>query len=593
MLSVPGFILLILPFFPLLLVVDKKKAFTKAVPIIFSARLFLYLILQFWGIFFFWPLIFGELLISFASFFYFRSEISWQNFTSFFSQKKKLIFLGAILIIILQFASMHYFYSGSVISEIGERRASFESFPFPSYSDEWVVVSYINESIEKGSFFRHNPLMPDEMYFSPSIFRIFTSFMSGQVLLSALPTIYSYSIFALIFAVFSVLAFFLWLRSEKITLFSSTLAILFLPYINAGSNVVLFWSLIPFSLGLPFLFLFLAALNQKLYLPALFSFLLASVFYPSFAFVGALLFLVHLLQYPDKKKRKYFFYLVLAGFLAAAFIFIFQWSDREVLFNILREAFYFKDPGFFQPRWPWLMLPIIILPFSLWGIFNFIKEKNYYFLIFLSLVLFFLFFSYFSGYIILFEINRSAALMALLLVFSAAKGFQSFFSFWQKTSFALSLAWQKRLSYLFLLIFFVLSFSYSSREFWRELVMIQDINGRKITYKPTAPISNFLTLEDLEIFSQIKKKQFMASPFKALAIGAATGNYPMHTKGSIVTINFVAYEYFMNVDCSEKDRIAENKNIYYVYTRPFNCPNFVERAKSSEGLRLYEYLPER
>ena len=79
----------------------------------------------------------------------------------------------------------------------------------------------------------------------------------------------------------------------------------------------------------------------------------------------------------------------------------------------------------------------------------------------------------------------------------------------------------------------------------------------------------------------------MSIPWKGLVIGVATENYPLETKESTITNQFVRHSEFVKAECDEKLKIAKEQGIDYVYSWGFNCTGFKEVGKSEENLVLY------
>jgi hypothetical protein len=106
---------------------------------------------------------------------------------------------------------------------------------------------------------------------------------------------------------------------------------------------------------------------------------------------------------------------------------------------------------------------------------------------------------------------------------------------------------------------------------------------------PNLPLNRYLAPDDLTIWQGIIGKNFTAPPWKGLVIGAATGNFPLESKSSTITMSIMPYAKFLSADCTEKAALAERYSISYAYLPAFKCPNFVELGESSERLHLYKY----
>ena len=74
-------------------------------------------------------------------------------------------------------------------------------------------------------------------------------------------------------------------------------------------------------------------------------------------------------------------------------------------------------------------------------------------------------------------------------------------------------------------------------------------------------------------------------------IGSATGNYPLDSKDSTLTVSIVDYAYFINSNCSIKKELALNHKIDFVYSIPFFCEDYFEFVgKSPENMHLYRFI---
>ena len=99
----------------------------------------------------------------------------------------------------------------------------------------------------------------------------------------------------------------------------------------------------------------------------------------------------------------------------------------------------------------------------------------------------------------------------------------------------------------------------------------------------------YLHPDDLLLFKDIKQARFLSIPWKGLVVGVATGNYPLSSKESIVSNNFLNYNEFMAKNCAGKTKLAQKMKVDFVYSHPFLCNNFLERGRSQEGFVLYEF----
>ena len=139
----------------------------------------------------------------------------------------------------------------------------------------------------------------------------------------------------------------------------------------------------------------------------------------------------------------------------------------------------------------------------------------------------------------------------------------------------------------FLFLFLVLSFFYTNYSGWEKITL--KINGSNYSLSPAAPANKYLTADDLELFREISHKRFLSPPWKGLVLGVATDNYPLNTKDSIVSTNFLYYNNFINETCENKASIAKKAHLAYVYSSEFNCDKFNLLGVSQENLYLYKF----
>ena len=142
-----------------------------------------------------------------------------------------------------------------------------------------------------------------------------------------------------------------------------------------------------------------------------------------------------------------------------------------------------------------------------------------------------------------------------------------------------------------LILFIVLSFSYTARENWKGITTPVFHNGeRLVRIVPAPPANRYLVEEDIEIFSKMEGIKFLSPGWKGLVIGFATNNRPVFTKPATLTVHEANYNEFMSSTCAEKVTMAIIKKFDYVYATSFSCNGFTKmNSPSSEGFFLYKF----
>ena len=139
-----------------------------------------------------------------------------------------------------------------------------------------------------------------------------------------------------------------------------------------------------------------------------------------------------------------------------------------------------------------------------------------------------------------------------------------------------------------LILFLVLSFSYTKRDNWQKL-KLYTIDGERV-FNPAAPANNYLHPDDLKLFNGIREKRFLSIPWKGTVIGVATDNYPLETKPGTITNWEAGFSDFINADCEDKIEIVREKEVDYIYSTEVDCAEMELIGTSSEGLNLYKAL---
>ena len=237
---------------------------------------------------------------------------------------------------------------------------------------------------------------------------------------------------------------------------------------------------------------------------------------------------------------------------------------------------------------PLTIISPLILLFSVIGLFVVIKKKLFIILAPVLTGLFLWWFYSLSSFFIVIDYARVVVITSILLVMLSGFGFQ-------ETAKVIMKRYPKivnnKVVFYFKIIaialFIVLSLSYTDNSNWQRLVL--KISNSDLVLLPAPPATNYLQNNDIFLFKEISGTRFLSHPWKGLVVGAATNNYPLNTKDSIVSTKFLYYNDFMNKSCDGKRLDAEKNKIQYIYSYQFNCDGFNDIGVSSENFYLYKF----
>lgn len=504
--------------------------------------------------------------------------------------------LLAALIVFFELFSVHYLYTGLIASFTGHKNVVNNSYHYPYFSDEWVGIAFTKYSINENNLPIMHPMLGNGQYLFPNIFVAFFSALSEIFLLLNLDPLLAYPIIALFSGMLVCLFAYLFLRSLGVDKFFALLAFLSIPLITNSGNLPGIWFLFPFIGGSIFFLASLIALSLKQEKLAILGGFLCLLIYPPLAVMVAPAFIAWFLfkkGAPLKKYLNIFLAMIIPVILAFVFIFIFQKGNWGSLISFFKVSIIrLNNEGCIPARGIWNIVPVILLPFSVVGLFYFYKERLFYFLAPTLIALAYWVVYVYCPYFLIIDYARIAAIASYLLVIASAYGFsQTFDWFSLKYSFLKKREVRLSLEIIILSLFLIISFSYTQRTNWTKIVL-QYHTPFGILKHPTNPPANmYLHEDDLSLFKDIHKKRFLSPDWKGLVIGASTGNFPLESKPSIVTNFVMHYNEFMLMDCEEKEFVATKMEIDYVYSLSFDCNSFKYIGKSREGLYLYKFQP--
>lgn len=593
---------LVLLFFPLSLVLrfkDKRYGFAYLLMILLSFHFVSAVLTQLFHIFNYWVVFGINLLFVFICFVvgdigtYFRQiDVKKINL-----RKIDWVLVFVIIISFLSLFFVHYNYSGdySNLATPVYQHVEKLSYVYPYFVDEWYSISLIKYSIDSNSLpFEHSLIKGNKPLTNLNF--PFHSFLSEIVVLLDLNPITSYVYFSIFFNLLLCVLVYLFLKFNNMGKLSSSIASLSILYLTNGANLPGLWTFIPLTMGILIMlcgFFFLVRRDNRMIL--LTSALLFLFYAPLLPFY--LIAFVVLKRY-ERFRFKDYFYVFLVVFSSIVFMtflfYLVKLSHVNLLlfisraFNIYSQHVFYNSFTNFTPRFSLInVIPLLIIFLSFFGLLP-LWKKHKWFLFVLCLGFFYWLIYSFFPYRFLIDYERVVVFTSILTVIVSGFGLDVFERYLIKNSF-LKNGKIYGLAVLFILIiFFLLSFSYSSRDNWKQLVAVDSNTGR-VVY-PASPVNTYLVEEDLKIFENIKGENFLSHPWKGVVIGVTTGNYPLSTKPGTVTLNPNLYGDFLISDCGGKENIVKEYKISYVYAQTeISCNSFVFINRSSEGFYLYEF----
>ena len=499
----------------------------------------------------------------------------------------------SFLIIIFQLWSVHFLYTGTV-SIIGNyKTVSHESYPYPYFSDEWIGVSFSNYSINNNALPIVNPLVENNKYNNfPNIFIFFFSLISEFFLVLNISPLFGYIYFSIVTGIIICLLIFILLRQLKVSMFASLLATLCIPYIVNGLNLPGIWYLLPFIGGIILFLLNLIGLCNNRHIFALIMSILSLMLYPPmvvFVIPTYISYLIFNNELKISNKIKILFISLISLLLIIGIIIYSQVNNINVLLNIFISSIWRLNlDGGIPDFYIWNVIPAILLPVILIGLTRIFNKK--YIIILVPIIIGIILWIFYTQSIFYFIIDyaRVVVITSILLMILVGFGFDKIFkNILSKYSSLINKNIILLIKLFMVFMFLIFSFSYTNSLSWKKLILRISATNYKYSVDPSAPASRFLTNEDILLFN-FSKQRFLAPPWKGLAIGVATNNYPLESKSSIITNTFLSYNEFMSKSCEDKFNDIKKNRIKYIYSSPLYCDNLLEIGQSSEGLHLYK-----
>jgi hypothetical protein len=444
-----------------------------------------------------------------------------------------------------------------------------------------------------------NPLAVNEP--TPNLLIPFDSMLAGLFVLLGLSPISDFAILAIIFGILVSASIYVAARCWGIGKFSSAMVFLLIPYITNGANLPGIWFLLPYiASAVPF-FIMLACLGKREYMLASIAAFLSLILYPPFVVFIAPAFLIAVfLEYRnhhlERPKALAYFAWPLAVAIICGLVFLLVGSDWSVAFSYIGHALFHRGLDLGIPSYGiWNVIPMIAFPFIFIGCADIIKRRLFPFVALIVAGLSYWVLYAFYPDVIIIEYPRIVVITSLILLFVAGFGIDWSLSYFnQYMSFAHSpgtVLLVERVAVIIIgLIFIVASFWYPIGQEWKTFNIFEKNGNGTIMIEPSQPLNRYLAPDDLAIWHGISGRNFIAPPWKGLVIGVATGNFPLETKPSTITVDIMPYESFISADCTEKSVLARRYLISYAYSSLFDCPDFSDLKESSEGLHLYKYI---
>ena len=595
--TILGIILFLSPFLLINNFKDKKKAFFYIFSFLIGFHLFLAIITQLFGIFDYNIIIFVNFILTIFVLLKIDFKLLYKNVKKI---KIDYFFIILVIILVVYLYQIHYSYSGTMNSIEPDRRYSIEvnniNTNYPYFSDEWSAISLVEYSLREGKLPLVNPLWYNKG--GINIDFSFHTFLSEIVLIFDMNPLTQYVLLTFFSGLFICLLVYFILRFDNVNKFSSAIASISVLYIVNGANLPGIWTLIPLIISIICLllsFLFITFRDHKM---VLYTNFLALMFYPPtviFSFFSFIFYIFYSDKLSKSEKKKIILYCILViifvAFLLTLLIRFFVIKDIYFILNYIKNRIFFV--AYTAPAIDdfsiYKVLPIFTLFFMVIGIFA-INNKKFWLnaTLFIGLIYWIIYSSSLNRLII--DYPRLVFTTSVIIVLVSGFGISHTISYLEKTKFFKK--YNKKyqiirvIQIIVLFLLFIFAFSYTERDNWEELKLYYP-DGDYIS--PAPPANMYLIEDDLILFSGIREKRFLSDPWKGLVIGTATNNYPLVSKDSTITNEFLDYYEFIDADCSEKSKIFDENKINYFYGEEINCSGFDFINKSSQDFYLYEY----
>lgn len=586
-----GIILLVFPFLLIFYFKDKKEGFITILVVNTLLHLTIGILAQYFH-FFHYPIILSLVfLVNIAIACWAIKNKNKANFKIEFN----IFALFAVLIILFELFSVHYFFTGEVSTINGKESVSNASYPYPYFPDDWTGVAFTTYAINNNSLPTTNPLIDGSDHYNfRNIFVGFFALLAQIFLIINIQPLFGFSILAVYSGLLVCFLVYLFLKSAKVKEFPALIATLSLPWVANSSKLPGIWYLFPFIGGVIFFLAALTALNLKKNKLAIISSLISILLYPPLIMFVAPALIIYFLTEKNinwKNFLKIILITLLGVILIATLIFLVQAHNTKDLLNLFYQSLIRpNNEGGIPSRVIWRVVPIVLLPLTIFGLSVIKKKKLWYFATPLAIGLIYWLVYSFSPKFLVIDYARTTTITAYLIIITAGFGIDEL----SKIIFKKSKFFQSNsllIKNLIIFLFAALALFYTRYGAWKHIKLTYETSLGELVAPFDAPANHYLHPDDLRIFQNIKNTRFLSQPWKGLVIGVATNNYPMHSKGATITNFYHPYYFFSDGDCDYKKLMAENLGIKYVYLPKFDCPNFIFLDKSSEDIYLYKFQP--
>ena len=593
--TILGIILLIFPFVFAGFFVDKKKGFIYILFFLLLFQTVLGLLTQALGIFYY-NVIFGCTLAADFILFLAFVKLKFKDKKNFYFNFKNIdwVIIAVAVISVLSLYQVHYNYTGQISLATDTtpiyHNVKNEVYPYPYFSDEWYAVSLVQGTINNHSLPIRN-ILDNTFVLDLEIF--FHSFISQIMLFLGLNPLLFYTVLSIFLNSLIILLIYLFLRINNVSKLASGICSLTALYIACSGNLPGIWHLIPFSTGIIFFLIGISFMELKSSKAAILAFCTALLFYlPLIPFltVGLSVFLISKISTSKEKLFKIISETVVFLFFAlpVAYILLMISPLRGTVNYIFSRIFFVSltDPFIVQLSF-YRVMPVLAIFLAIPGLYFLCKNKKW---VLLSELIFgailWLIYSFTTTRFFI-EYERVVIFTSVIAVIISGFGLKQIEGYvkikFKKNGSNII----KTAEIIALSVFLIMVPFYTQSDNWKNFVLIDSANGA-VAY-PKSPANNYLTLDDLRIFKNIKNKIFLSIPWKGTVIGVATGNYPVLVKdGNIMMGTQNMLDNFLNSDCKAKEDEVKKLNLNYIYIYEFNCPEFKEIDKSSEGFVLYK-----
>lgn len=594
--TIVGIILLAAPFLLVSLFPDKKKGFVY----VFFCSLLLHaafaFILQIFGIFYYWTVVLATILADAAVVFVFfkkAGKCSVKGFFNWHNLTKKIDWIAIFVFFVaaLSLYQVHYNYTGKINLatdlSVQYHQVKNMAYPYPYFSDEWYSVSLIEGAITKGHLPVHN-LLVGAHFVNLELF--FSSLLAHLIVLLGLVPLLQYTVLSIIINALIILLAYILMSLWGVPKLLSGISSFLLLYITAGANLPGFWHLIPFTFGLLFflqmllfmqirnyLFTILAAATTTLFYPPLFPFVLVVVGIFSFANI----------KIPKEKFLRIFAYFIIPSFLIllAAFIVLLISPAYGIVKYLFSRIFFTSFTAPLLPKMSFFnIIPILSILTVAFGLQKAYSVKNW-----TILGLFFTGAGFWAVYSLTFfrffiEYERVVIFISIIVVLISALGLQKIEEYFSLKFKNLKIL--KIIEACMLVAFLAFVPFYTRANNWESIKLINPLTSE--VFFPKSPANNYLTDDDIVIFSSLRNKKFLSFPWKGTVIGVSSQNHPFLSKEGTISLGKTSFLVdFISGSCEQKEAIAKRYKIEYIYLYKFDCENFRQVAESREGFVLY------